>query len=135
MAACRVSRRGLSSRHSRPTTPLHPGDVVVNEPITAPAGTVNTPCSTHARGHRIVYTLMPILLAFSLITGLAMYKPAQFWWLSGLFSFGEVFGATSWHTLRLSHLATIPAIALLIGAHITLSWRIGGLRLLRGMFL
>lgn len=39
---------------------------------------------------------MLILLGFSLITGLAMYKPAQFWWLSGLFSFGEAFGVTAW---------------------------------------
>jgi thiosulfate reductase cytochrome b subunit len=84
--------------------------------------------------HRLVYTLMLILLAFGLITGMAMYKPAQFWWLSGLFSFGEAFGASSWQTLRISHLATIPAIALLMLAHVTLSWRIGGLRLLRSMF-
>jgi thiosulfate reductase cytochrome b subunit len=84
--------------------------------------------------HRLVYTLMLTLLAFGLITGMAMYKPAQFWWLSGLFSFGEAFGATSWQTLRISHLATIPAIALLMLAHVALSWRIGGLRLLRSMF-
>jgi thiosulfate reductase cytochrome b subunit len=84
--------------------------------------------------HRLVYTLMLILLAFGLITGLAMVKPAQFWWLSGLFSFGEVFGVTSWQTLRISHLATIPAIGLLMLAHVVLSWRIGGLRLLRSMF-
>lgn len=83
--------------------------------------------------HRLIYTLMLILLAFALITGLAMYKPAQFWWLSGLFSFGELFGATSWHTLRVAHLATIPAIAFLTLAHAALSWRIGGWRLWRSM--
>ncbi len=83
--------------------------------------------------HRLIYTLMLVLLAFALITGLAMYKPAQFWWLSGLFSFGELFGATSWHTLRVAHLTTIPAIALLTLAHAALSWRIGGWRLWRSM--
>ncbi len=83
--------------------------------------------------HRLIYTLMLILLAFALITGLAMYKPAQFWWLSGLFSFGELFGATSWHTLRVAHLATIPAIAFLTLAHAALSWRVGGWRLWRSM--
>ncbi|MCP9884107.1 cytochrome b/b6 domain-containing protein [Synechococcus sp. ATX 2A4] len=83
--------------------------------------------------HRVVYTLMLILLAFGLITGLAMYKPAQFWWLSGLFSFGELFGATSWHTLRVFHLATIPAIALLTVVHLALSWRIGGWLLWRSI--
>jgi thiosulfate reductase cytochrome b subunit len=77
---------------------------------------------------------MLIVLAFSLITGLAMVKPAQFWWLSGLFGFGEAFGSTGWQTLRVCHLATIPAIALLLGAHVVLSRRIGGLRLLRSMF-
>ncbi|CAK6687771.1 cytochrome b/b6 domain-containing protein [Synechococcus sp. CCY9201] len=83
--------------------------------------------------HRLVYSLMLILLGFSLITGLAMYKPAQFWWLSGLFSFGESFGVTAWQTLRVCHFATIPAIALLLIAHVLLSWRIGGMRLLRSM--
>ena len=83
--------------------------------------------------HRLVYSLMLILLGFSLITGLAMYKPAQFWWLSGLFSFGEAFGVTAWQTLRVCHFATIPAIALLLIAHVLLSWRIGGTRLLRTM--
>jgi thiosulfate reductase cytochrome b subunit len=83
--------------------------------------------------HRLIYTLMLVLLAFALMTGLAMYKPAQFWWLSGLFSFGELFGATSWHTLRVAHLATIPAIAFLTLAHAALSWRVGGWRLWRSM--
>ncbi len=92
------------------------------------------PAKRRLSAHRLVYTLMLILLAFGLITGLAMYKPAQFWWLSGLFSFGEAFGVSSWQTLRISHLATIPAIALLMLAHVALSWRIGGLRLLRSMF-
>ena len=83
--------------------------------------------------HRVVYSLMLVLLAFSLITGLAMFKPAQFWWLSGLFAFGEAFGVSAWQTLRVCHFATIPAIALLLIAHVLLSWRIGGLRLLRSM--
>ncbi len=83
--------------------------------------------------HRLVYTLMLVVLALSLLTGLALYKPAQFWWLSGLFAFGRPIGATSWHTLRVSHLATIPAIVLLVGAHVGLSWRIGGLNLLRSI--
>ncbi|MCT0223730.1 cytochrome b/b6 domain-containing protein [Synechococcus sp. CS-1328] len=83
--------------------------------------------------HRLVYSLMLILLGFSLITGLAMYKPAQFWWLSGLFAFGEAFGVTAWQTLRVCHFATIPSIALLLIAHVLMSWRIGGMRLLRSM--
>jgi thiosulfate reductase cytochrome b subunit len=91
------------------------------------------PARRRLASHRLVYTLMLILLGFSLITGLAMYKPAQFCWLSGLFAFGEAFGTTAWQTLRVSHFATIPAIALLVIVHVLLSWRIGGLRLLRSM--
>ena len=83
--------------------------------------------------HRLVYTLMLIVLGFSLITGLAMYKPAQFWWLVAPFSFAEAAGHDSWQVLRVCHLATIPAIALLLGAHVVLSWRVGGLRLWRSM--
>ncbi len=85
--------------------------------------------------HRLTYTLMLIVLAFSLISGLAMYKPAQLWWLVSLFAFAEPAGHSSWQVLRVCHLATIPAIALLLIAHVLLSWRIGGLRLLRAMFL
>jgi thiosulfate reductase cytochrome b subunit len=76
---------------------------------------------------------MLIVLAFSLISGLAMYKPAQLWWLTSLFAVAEPFGVSSWQALRLSHLATIPAMVLLVVAHVVLSWRIGGLRLLRAM--
>ncbi|KEF41279.1 MAG: hypothetical protein ER33_12225 [Cyanobium sp. CACIAM 14] len=83
--------------------------------------------------HRITYTLMLIVLAFSLISGLAMYKPAQFWWLVSLFAFAEPAGHPSWQVLRVCHFATIPAIALLLAVHVGLSWRIGGLRLLRAM--
>ncbi|WP_353617313.1 MULTISPECIES: cytochrome b/b6 domain-containing protein [unclassified Synechococcus] len=85
--------------------------------------------------HRITYTLMLVVLAFSLLTGLAMYKPAQLWWLVSLFAFAEPAGHSSWQTLRVCHLATIPAIALLLVAHVGLSWRVGGLRLLRRMAL
>ncbi len=61
--------------------------------------------------HRITYTLMLIVLAVSLLTGLAMYKPAQLWWLMSLFAFAEPAGLSSWQRLRVCHLATIPAIA------------------------
>jgi thiosulfate reductase cytochrome b subunit len=76
---------------------------------------------------------MLIVLGFSLITGMAMYKPAQLWWLVSLFSFAEAAGHDSWQVLRVCHLATIPAIALLLAAHVVLSWRVGGLRLWRSM--
>ncbi len=91
------------------------------------------PAKRRLSAHRLIYSLMLVLLGFSLISGLALYKPAQFWWLVALFSVGETFGSTSWQTLRICHLATIPAIALLLVGHVLLAWRIGGLRLLRAM--
>jgi thiosulfate reductase cytochrome b subunit len=102
--------------------------------LAALRGSVSTPRRRLA-GHRLVYTLMLIVLAFSLLSGLAMYKPAQLWWLVSLFAFAEPAGHSSWQVLRVAHLATIPAIAVLLIAHVLLSWRIGGLRLLRAMFL
>jgi thiosulfate reductase cytochrome b subunit len=63
--------------------------------------------------HRLIYTLMLIVLAFGLISGLAMYKPAQFWWLTSVFAWAEPLGVSSWQALRVSHLATIPAMVLL----------------------
>ena len=97
-------------------------------------GSSNTP-KRRLAAHRIVYTLMLIVLGFSLITGMAMVKPAQLWWLVGLFSFAVAAGHDRWQVLRLCHLATIPAIALLLAAHLVLSWRVGGLRLRRSMAL
>lgn len=76
--------------------------------------------------HRLIYTLMLVVLSFSLITGMAMYKPASLWWLSGLFG--------SWQILRVCHFATVPAMLALAIAHTLISWRIGGLRLIRTMF-
>ncbi len=76
--------------------------------------------------HRLVYTLMLAVLSLSLITGLAMYKPASLWWLSGLFG--------SWQILRVCHFATVPAMLVLVIAHGVISWRIGGLRFIRTMF-
>lgn len=75
--------------------------------------------------HRLIYSLMLVLLAFALLSGLAMYKPASLWWLSGLFG--------SWQTLRLWHFATVPLMVLLVMAHGLLAWQIGGWRLLRSM--
>jgi len=77
--------------------------------------------------HRLTYTLMLVVLAFSLITGLAMYKPASLWWLSGLFG--------SWQILRVCHFATVPAMLALVIAHGLISWRVGGWRLIRTMFI
>jgi thiosulfate reductase cytochrome b subunit len=54
--------------------------------------------------HRIVYTsIIPILL-LAIASGLAMYQPVQFYWLSSLFG--------DWQTLRTAHFMTVPLVLL-----------------------
>jgi thiosulfate reductase cytochrome b subunit len=76
--------------------------------------------------HRLIYTgIIPILI-LSIVSGLAMYKPAQFHWLSGLF--------INWQTLRTIHFLTVPISLLFVLVHIIMGIRAGGLRLTRSMF-
>ncbi len=76
--------------------------------------------------HRLIYTgIIPILI-LAIFSGLAMYKPAQFHWLSGLF--------INWQTLRTIHFLTVPISLVFILVHIIMGIRAGGLRLTRSMF-
>ena len=78
-----------------------------------------------AWANRLVFSLMLVVLAASLVSGVAMYKPASLWWLSSLFG--------SWSLLRIAHFATLPLLLILGGWHVVLSRRIGGERMLRAM--
>ncbi|MGI0494528.1 cytochrome b/b6 domain-containing protein [Alkalinema pantanalense CENA528] len=77
-------------------------------------------------GHKLVYTLIipPLLLA--IVSGLAMYKPAQLYWLVNVFG--------SWQNLRIVHFITIPIVLGFVILHSFLSFRFGGMRLIRSMF-
>ena len=76
--------------------------------------------------HRLVYTgIIPVLL-LAIGSGLAMYKPAQLHWLSGLF--------INWQILRTVHFLTVPISLLFIIVHIIMGLRAGGLRLTQSMF-
>lgn len=76
--------------------------------------------------HRILYTgIIPVLL-MAIVSGLAMYKSAQFHWLSGLF--------INWQILRTVHFLTVPISLLFFLLHIIMGIRAGGLRLTRSMF-
>lgn len=76
--------------------------------------------------HRIVYTsIIPILL-LSLLTGLGMYKPAQFPWIVDMFG--------DWFALRVVHFLTVPAVILFAIAHSWLALKAGGDRLVDSMF-
>ncbi len=77
--------------------------------------------------HRLVYTAIIPVLVLAIISGLAMYKPAQFAWLSGLFG--------SWQILRTVHFITVPTVLLFTFLHSILALKVGGLRLVNSMFL
>ncbi len=77
--------------------------------------------------HRLVYTIIIPVLLLAIVTGLAMYKPAQFHWLSGLFG--------SWQTLRVVHFISVPTIILFTVVHSLLALTVGSTRLVKSMFL
>ncbi len=76
--------------------------------------------------HRIVYTsIIPILL-LALITGIGMYKPAQFPWIV------EMFG--NWQALRIVHFASVPLVIMFTIIHSALGRQAGGEQLTESMF-
>jgi thiosulfate reductase cytochrome b subunit len=67
--------------------------------------------------HRIVYTsIIPILL-LAIASGLAMYQPVQFYWLSSFFG--------DWQTLRTAHFMTVPLVLAFTLIHSSLALGIG----------
>jgi thiosulfate reductase cytochrome b subunit len=67
--------------------------------------------------HRIVYTSMIPILLLAIASGLSMYQPVQFYWLSSLFG--------DWQTLRTVHFMTVPLLLLFTLLHSTLALKIG----------
>jgi thiosulfate reductase cytochrome b subunit len=76
--------------------------------------------------HRLVYTAIIPILILAIFSGLAMYKPAQLWWLSGLF--------INWQVLRTIHFVTVPIVVLFTLIHSFLSLKVGSGRLVKSMF-
>jgi thiosulfate reductase cytochrome b subunit len=67
--------------------------------------------------HRLIYTsIIPVLL-LAIASGIAMYQPVQFYWLSSLFG--------DWQTLRTVHFMTVPLVIIFAIAHSTLALKIG----------
>ena len=77
--------------------------------------------------HRLAYTAIIPILLLAILSGLCMYKPVQFAWISGLFG--------SWQNLRVAHFLTIPIVLIFAIAHIFLSFKVGGLKMIRSMFI
>ena len=77
--------------------------------------------------HRLIYTgIIPVLL-LAILSGLAMYKPVQLHWISGLFG--------SWQILRTVHFMTVPTVLLFTLIHSLLALKVGSFRLIKSMFL
>jgi thiosulfate reductase cytochrome b subunit len=77
--------------------------------------------------HRLIYTgIIPVLL-LAIASGLAMYKPVQLAWLANLF--------INWQTLRTVHFLTVPIATIFTLVHILMGLKVGGMRILRSMFL
>ncbi len=76
--------------------------------------------------HRIVYTAIIPILLLALLTGIGMYKPAQFPWIL------EMFG--SWQALRIVHFASVPMIISFVIIHYLLGRKAGGEQLTESMF-
>jgi thiosulfate reductase cytochrome b subunit len=76
--------------------------------------------------HRLVYTAIIPVLLLAITTGLAMYKPVQLHWLSGLFG--------SWQTLRTIHFMTVPIVILFALTHSLLALKVGRFRLIKSIF-
>jgi thiosulfate reductase cytochrome b subunit len=77
--------------------------------------------------HRLIYTgIIPVLL-LAIASGLAMYKPVQLAWLSGLF--------INWQTLRTVHFMTVPIASVFVIVHVLMGLKVGGMRIIRSMFL
>jgi thiosulfate reductase cytochrome b subunit len=76
--------------------------------------------------HRLIYTIIIPILLLAIVSGLAMYKPAQLWWLSGLFG--------NWQILRIFHFVTVPIVIIFTLTHSLLAIKVGGDRLIKSMF-
>lgn len=86
----------------------------------------NNPKRKNYAWHRIAYTIIIPMLLLAILTGIGMYKPAQFPWIV------EMFG--SWQALRIVHFISVPTVIIFAIAHSLLGLKVGGSRLLESMF-
>jgi thiosulfate reductase cytochrome b subunit len=76
--------------------------------------------------HRIVYTAIIPILLLALLTGIGMYKPAQFPWIVDMFG--------DWQALRIVHFASVPLVIIFVVIHWLLGRKAGGEELTESMF-
>ena len=76
--------------------------------------------------HRVAYTAIVPILLLAILSGIGMYKPAQFPWIV------EMFG--DWQALRIVHFSSVPTVLGFAIAHSFLALKVGGSRLIDSMF-
>jgi thiosulfate reductase cytochrome b subunit len=76
--------------------------------------------------HRFVYTSIVPILLLAILSGIGMYKPAQFPWIV------EMFG--DWQALRVVHFLSVPTVIGFAIVHSLLALKVGGSRLIDSMF-
>ncbi len=77
--------------------------------------------------HRIAYSLIVPVLLIAILSGVGMYKSAQFDWIVKLFG-------DDWQALRIAHFMTVPIVLTFIPIHILLALRVGKQKLIESMF-
>ena len=76
--------------------------------------------------HRIIYTAIIPILLLALLTGIGMYKPAQFPWIVDMFG--------DWQALRIVHFSSVPMVIVFTVIHSLLGKKAGGSKLTESMF-
>ncbi|HYW20452.1 MAG TPA: cytochrome b/b6 domain-containing protein [Nodularia sp. (in: cyanobacteria)] len=76
--------------------------------------------------HRIIYTAIIPILLLALLTGVGMYKPAQFPWIVDMFG--------DWQALRIVHFSSVPMVIAFTIIHSLLGRKAGGSQLTESMF-
>ncbi|MBD1825144.1 cytochrome b/b6 domain-containing protein [Cyanobacteria bacterium FACHB-DQ100] len=76
--------------------------------------------------HRVAYTAIVPILLLAILSGIGMYKPAQFPWIV------EMFG--DWQALRIVHFSSVPTVIGFAIVHSVLALKVGGSRLIDSMF-
>ena len=77
--------------------------------------------------HRLAYTAIVPVLVGAIVSGVGMYKPAQFDWILKLAS-------NDWQILRTVHFMTVPIVLVFVVVHVALVWRVGARNLAASMF-
>ncbi|HBL14444.1 MAG TPA: thiosulfate reductase cytochrome B subunit (membrane anchoring protein) [Cyanobacteria bacterium UBA11162] len=76
--------------------------------------------------HRLSYTAIIPVLLLAILSGLGLYKPAQFHGIVDLFG--------GWQGLRIVHFLIVPTVLLFTRIHAEWGFKIGGIRMIKSIF-